>query len=186
MWAIRKATFGAEGSLTAFVRASAGNYKLLWCNRKKIIHLISKAMATLCSKDSNGNNVTPENRILHASQSDERLKHQAVERHSEKKMPSYLLQSCCFENLKNSQNPQGMQTTIVGMPGLHHTYFNQAIMGENWMQSNGTWTGMKFRWWTTLQGSLEALPTSLEFNLRKKLQACPSSNNFKFCKQLHP
>jgi hypothetical protein len=29
MRAIRKATFGAEGSLTAFVRASAGNYKLL-------------------------------------------------------------------------------------------------------------------------------------------------------------
>jgi hypothetical protein len=29
---------------------------------------------------------------------------------------------------------------------------------------------------------LEALPTSLEFTLRQKLQACPSSNNFKFSK----
>jgi hypothetical protein len=36
-----------------------------------------------------------------------------------------------FENLKYSQNPQGKETTIVGMPGLHHPYFKQATMGEN-------------------------------------------------------
>jgi hypothetical protein len=35
-----------------------------------------------------------------------------------------------FENLKYSQNPQGKETTIVGMLGLHHTYFKQATMGE--------------------------------------------------------
>ncbi len=50
-----------------------------------------------------------------------------------------------FENLKNSQNPQSKQTTIVWILGLHHTYFKQATRSDdaipryNTQQQRGFW-----------------------------------------------
>ncbi len=182
MWAVRKATFGAEGSLTAFVRHQQEITDYYDATEKTSSTWYPKQWRLCAPRTATA--------TMWLLKTEPCMQARVMKGWSIKQLRGTLKRKCLaiyynhvvFENLKNSQNPQSKQTTIVGMPGLHHTYFKQATMGENWMQSNGTWTGMKVRWWTILQGSLEALPTSLEFTLRQKLQACPSSNNFKFSK----